>query len=303
MADGNNNNGKPSGKVRHINKKRLFGTILTGAAIIGSIIGIVELKKYYDYATTPDIDDSISNIFNAKSDVTVFDNVVSQDGIIELDKLDISASEYSKIVSLDIDKYYTEDLNEQEVILDKDEIQKLINRYNELKQVVDYKTPSQETNEFYYVVSQLESYKNIFDKQIYLNGVKLINATAVDFIKSLIVDAQNLPINDISKIEVSAFYTENKDMLIKYTDLASGKVYYLEPYKYSLLNKLINSLIELNELNDKYLTGELKNIVKLSNKEDETLNYLKACMLCSYTINDGVIYQNEKRNELVKKID
>lgn len=285
-------------------KKRKLKLTKKGLAVLtGGIIlisgSVFKLVHYKNYEIPLDIDSSISNLINNDTTSTILDNT-SEELIEKMNFLDGATSIYTKLNSLDLDSY---DMKLERIpitSIEENYIDKLIVKYNKLKNE-DIKTPSKNSIEFYNVVNELLSYKEMLTEQSYIDGIDSINEFANIVINSNIYDTLSDDLN-YEFVSTNIFDFDSNKLKIRYvTD--SNIVFEIKTSYFCDLQYFAKDLRELNELKIKYLNGEISNINKLIKKENEVIKFIKTCIYSDYSIKNGKISQYEGHIEIKRKVN
>lgn len=284
-------------------KKRLRISNRGLAVLTGGIIlitgGVFKLVHYKNYEVPLDIDSSITNLVNNDSSKTISNNTNEQ-LLMEMNFLDGATSVYTKLNSIDLEKYDKGLTRIPVTSIEEDHIDKLLVKYNKLLKG-DIKTPSKNSIEFYNVVNELLSYKEALTEQRFVDGIESINEFANIVVNANVFDTLDEDL-DYQSVSTNLYDFDADGLEIHYiTD--SNIDFYLKTSYFCDLQYFADELRELNELKVKYLNGEMTNIKKLIEKENKVIRFIKTCIYSDYSIKNGVISQYEGHLDIKKKIN
>lgn len=280
-----------------ITKKGLI--VLTGGVILTTTGIGFKISHYANYETPLDIASSISSLVLHDTTTTIYDHC-EETLVAEVDFLDGATSVYTKLNSIDLEKY---DKGLPRINIDviyENEIDKLIDKYKKLKKG-DIKTPSNDSIEFYNVVNELLSYKDALTEQRYIDGIESINKFANIVINANIYDTLSTSMN-YESVSTNLIDIDAKELEIHYiTDTNIDFV--LRTSYFCDLQYLAKDLRELNELKLQYENGNMTDIKKLIKKENEVIKFIKTCIYSDYSIKDEKISQYEGHLDVKKKVN
>lgn len=272
--------------------------VLTGGVILISG-GIFKLVHYKNYERPLDIDSSISNLVNNDSSNTILDNTDEQ-LLAEMNFLDGATSVYTKLNSIELEKYDKSLPRIPVISIEENHIDKLLVKYHKLLKG-DIKTPSKNSIEFYNVVNELLSYKESLTEQRFIDGIESINKFSNIVVNSNIYDTLSEDLN-YQSVSTNLFDLDVNDLEIHYITGANID-FSLKTSYFCDLQYFADELRELNELKVKYLNGEMTNIGKLIQKENKVIKFIKTCIYSDYIIKNGVISQYEGHLDIKKKVN
>lgn len=275
--------------------------MIISAISLGTIVLIsagVSTYKYLAYKKCPNLSSkSLSDTLLENEANTCFDELIEieeyNEYVENVNNLEYSLDLKEELIGLNLDKY-NEGLNLVDVsYLSLEDVQNLIEDFNNDKKRVDLDTPSEETLTFEYTVSSLTSYKYQLIENTYIDNVDSINKYTDLLIKSLVVDSLGWSSIDVSAMETNLLDLNTKTIKVTYTS-ELGKEYEIIIPKDNSIYYLVKDVRELNKLIE---SNESK---KFHAIYESIINRLKLVQKFDYECKNGVMKQ--EGNNLTKKL-
>ena len=269
--------------------------------VIATILGVVILygSFFFGYKYQPDMSSkTLDQTVASYASESVVDDVLGLDSLKEstvtMNNIETYLELSDTMEGLKLSKYNT-GLNAVDVSnMTLEDVQLLIKEFNELRDKVDLKTPTRETQRFYEVVGLLSSYESTMNATFIRENIDDINAYTEGVIKGITIDSLGVDFVTIDHLYTNLTDTD-KQFKVTYIDPTSGKRFDLNIGWLTNLNTLVD---DVKELNGKIhpVPDSKGNVKEYSDEEIESLakkviNDLKIAQAYGYTAQNGKIKQ------------